>query len=192
MIKGAGYQFFEFGAYMAPIAFQLTITTVGALRRRWVVAGIAVSCAVTVHAGVLLRKDAPDRAFGEAALAHFAATPDRLVVACFAEFDGVFDLVYEDRELRKLLRRLVGAKQLALEASRSGVDRADLMALWFDPRVAGVTTVVTEAALAQLRGYGGVFAELVDEALPKALATEPVRSVGPGGGSMRGWRFVAR
>lgn len=187
VLPGGGYVFHEFGAYQQTLAFFATVVAVRVVGR-WAPALVLVALAVASQSWLQPAKQPADRAFGAAALQHMASSGDRLLVGCFAEFDGVFDLAWHDDQRSLLLPRLLGVNQFRGEVLQGPSCTAAELALFFHPAVAHLTTVLTQAARDQLRDAGGIFAELVEVALPATFVLREVVVAGTGG-ELRGWRL---
>ncbi|MGB3969822.1 MAG: hypothetical protein WBO45_24010, partial [Planctomycetota bacterium] len=184
-----GYAFHEFGAYQLPLAFLAAVMTVQVASARWRLVILLAAVLGTALALGTMGKEKADAGFGRLATAYLERHPVRLVVECFAEYDGVFELALAGPEAAASLKRVLGTHQLLLEANRLGAKRAVDVALFFHPQIAGVTTVITDRALQQLRAEGGLFAELVDEALPALYARNEVHEVDADGHRLSGWRL---
>ncbi|MCC7399120.1 MAG: hypothetical protein IT455_18800 [Planctomycetes bacterium] len=193
VFPGIGYEFHESGAYLLPlgcVAAGLAVATLPAALRPWLV---VLAALVTVVDLVLAPATPIRREFGRVAAARLRAG-ERLLVADDGQFDGAFDAVFAAAALRARLGELLGVPQFVLEVRQRvglGVD-AGALALWFHPQVAGRATVVTDAALAELRAFGGVFAELVDRALPALFAFVRVDEGPPGPDGLHGVRLQPR
>lgn len=192
VLPGGGYDFREFGAYQLPLAFLAAFLAVHGTRARGQALMLVLALSGSAHAWWFPAKERPDLAFGRVALDYVAAEPVRLMVGCFAEYDGVFEVAYADRALAPRLAKFLSVRQFQLESRRLPAVSAADMALYLHPRVAGVTTVMTAAALAQMRAAGGVFAEFADRALPSLFSLQEVKVPGANGHVLHGWRLTPK
>lgn len=183
-----GYVLREFGAYQQTLAFFATVLAVQAASRFWYFL-LPLALLATSSLWWMPAKEPPDRLFGETALEHMANSGDRLLVGCFAEYDGIFRLAWSDSQRAPLLKRMIGVDQLLVEVMQGPPCTAIQLAGLFHPDVARAPTVVTQMAFDQLRAAGGIFREFVDVALPAVFTLQEVSIVGRQGGVLRGVRL---
>lgn len=186
-----GYVLHEFGAYQQTLGFFATVLTFEALGRRFL-AILAIALFATSSLWWSPAKEPPDRSFGEAAIRYMTSSDDRLLVGCFAEFDGIFHLAWADAQRSQLLARVVGVEQLRIEVMQGPPCTASQLAALLHPAIAHAHTVITIDARDQLLAAGGIFREFVEDALPAAFQLREVRSGDSQGGMLRGFRLEPR
>ena len=187
-----GYTFHENGAYLEPIAFFAVLIAVRLLGARWALWLPVLALAAAVYWHHYPERESPDRSFGTTATSYLGSHDVRLIVAGFAEWDGAFEVLIENPELDARRSNMMLLEQLILETKTHSAVNANQLALYFHPNVAGKPTVLTTKALADMRAAGGVFANCVENVMPKLYEFEEVRYAPDGGAILTGVQLTPR
>lgn len=184
VLPEVGYVLGETGAYQLPIGLGACLLVASCIRTGWWPLFLGIAVAFSAWDRARPDKPPPDRAFGAMAW-QFA---DRLGdghctwLGDYDDYGGVFELGCASLEQSRQLPRFFCARTGVLWARhRPGMSAFEFGQLMHPATTGGTVHVLTEEALARLRGEGGIFRELVDELLPQVFRLEPVElgTVGP-------------
>lgn len=192
VLPDVGYLFRECGAYLMPLAFLAVVVVVDGLGERLRLLTFLVALSLSAWQWCHPAKPSPDRGFGVAAVEFLRAHDVRLVVGDFDEFDAAFDALHADVGSRSRSGDLLSVRQLVYEASIRGAGRAEFVALFFHPALAGRVSVLTVGAIEALRAAGGGFADAADRSLQAAYDMTEVRFTASNGRALAGWRLDPR
>lgn len=187
-----GYAFHEHGAYLEPIAFFAVLIAVRLLRGPWALLLPLLALAAAVHWRYNPERASPNRSFGATASSYLGSHDVRLVVGGFAEWDGAFEVLIENPELDSRRSNLMLLEQLILETRVHSSINADQFALYFHPNLAGKPTVLTTKAVADMRAAGGLFADCIDNVMPRLYEFEEVLYAPDGGTILTGIQLKPR
>ena len=171
-----GYLLHEFGAYLMPLGMVVAAVAATAMRPRSLAACALVAALASGFDYGQNVGYAPDRAFGAAAHRYLEGHDVRLLAGDRAEFEGLYERLYEVPALDALRDRVIPLASFVYEARRLKAElKPDELALWFHPGISSPRpTVITERAREQLRALGGAFRECDEVWLPRIFALEAV------------------
>lgn len=195
VLPEVGYVLGETGAYQLPLGLGACLLVAARHKAPALLAMVVVAGVIATWDRARPDKPPPDRAFGALAW-QFA---DRLGdghctwLGDFDDYGGVFELGCESLERSRQLPRFFCARTGVLWARhRPGMSAREFGQLMHPATSGGTIHVLTEEALARLRGEGGIFRELVDELLPQAFRLEPVELGTVGARVVRGVKLVPK
>lgn len=187
-----GYTFHENGAYLEPIAFFAVLIAVRLLRGPWPLLLPMLALATSVYWHHHPERASPNRSFGRTASSFLGSHDVRLVVGGFAEWDGAFEVLIENPKFDSQRSNLILLEQLILETRTHSTISADQLALYFLPSLVGKPTVLTTKALADMHAAGGLFADCVDNVMPRLYEFEEVLYAPDGGAILTGIQLKPR